>query len=74
MPMNKTEPEVRDALVLLDAKMKAEQKDRKIPGLSVTVVYDQETLCICFLLIFSNLPVDANVYLQDITFQNRYDG
>lgn len=39
MQMNKTEPEIRDALVLLDAKMKAEQKDRKIPGLSVAVVY-----------------------------------
>jgi hypothetical protein len=34
MSINQTEPEVRDALALLNAKMEAEQKNKRIPGLS----------------------------------------
>lgn len=40
----KDDPEARAALALLEAQLAAEREERKIPGLSAAVVYDQEIL------------------------------
>ena len=37
-------PEIRAAIALVEAKLAYEQRDRKIPGLSAGIVYDQELI------------------------------
>src|SRR6266581_396090 len=44
MNLDKNDPEIEAALVLLDAQIEAERKDQKIPGLSAAVIYDQEII------------------------------
>jgi CubicO group peptidase (beta-lactamase class C family) len=44
MILDITRPEISAALALVDARLAAEREDRKIPGLSAGVVYDQDLI------------------------------
>jgi len=44
MNLDTTRPEINAALALVDARLATEREDRKIPGLSAGVVYDQDII------------------------------
>ncbi len=41
MPIDLSAPEIRAAIALAEAQLEFEQRNRKIPGLSAGIVYDQ---------------------------------
>jgi CubicO group peptidase (beta-lactamase class C family) len=41
MPIDLSAPEIRAAIALAEAQFEYEQRQRKIPGLSAGIVYDQ---------------------------------
>jgi CubicO group peptidase (beta-lactamase class C family) len=44
MPIDLSAPEIRAAITLAEAQLEGEQRDRKIPGISAGIVYDQQLI------------------------------